>query len=68
VVCSLGLTTISSRPESPPSAQQLRDEFGVLTNSGGLTRRRAISALSRKHRMSAGDIYKLLESTKISIG
>ena len=68
VVCDLGHITYNEDLASELTPQQLSDEFGVLTKTDGLTRRQAISALSRKYRISARDVYARLERAKDSIG
>jgi 16S rRNA (cytidine1402-2'-O)-methyltransferase len=42
----------------------LRSEFRQLTENGALTRRQAISELSRRYRRSAREIYATLEQSK----
>jgi 16S rRNA (cytidine1402-2'-O)-methyltransferase len=44
------------------------DEFVQLTKSEGLTRRQAISSLSRKHRLPAREVFAQLEKAKGSVG
>lgn len=41
-------------------------EFGYMTDKNGFTKRQAISALSRKHRLQARQIYSMLEAAKKS--
>lgn len=53
---------------SAPTAQTLWGEFCEMTKNEGSTRRQAVSALSRRHRMSARDVYEMLESAKDSVG
>jgi 16S rRNA (cytidine1402-2'-O)-methyltransferase len=68
VVVNIGdMTNIA--PIDPASAgASVRIEFGEMTATGGFTRRQAIAALSRKHRMSAREVYALLERAKNSVG
>lgn len=68
VVCNIGQITDVDRSRDPPDERRLADEFGVMTENGGLTRRQAISALSRRHRMTAKELYSALERAKRSIG
>jgi 16S rRNA (cytidine1402-2'-O)-methyltransferase len=67
VVVDVGLTTEKMAPtELSPAVA--RFEFGDLTDRGGLTRRQAISALSKKHAVPAKRIYELLEASKATSG
>jgi 16S rRNA (cytidine1402-2'-O)-methyltransferase len=66
VIVNFGQTTSIDRSVAPLTAQQLADEFGQMTTVVGLTRRQAISALSRKYRLSAKHVYAELETAKIS--
>jgi len=50
--------------EALPDADQMRAEFGLLTNSDGVTRREAIRALSQKYGVSSKVIFKVLEESK----
>jgi 16S rRNA (cytidine1402-2'-O)-methyltransferase len=50
--------------EALPDADQMRVEFGLLTNNGGVTRREAIRALSQKYGVSSKVIFKVLEESK----
>jgi 16S rRNA (cytidine1402-2'-O)-methyltransferase len=56
----------SRRQALDPAAA--RAEFGELTNSGGLTRRQAISTLSKRHAVPAKRIFELLEASKRTSG
>jgi 16S rRNA (cytidine1402-2'-O)-methyltransferase len=67
VVVNLGSMTKSAVVEAP-GREAIAVEFGDMTNIGGLTRRQAISSLSRKYRMTARDIYAMLEAAKNSVG
>ena len=51
------------RREHPeiPAPKSLRDEFGVLTENGGLGRRAAIKQLAVKYGLSAREIYSMVE-------
>jgi hypothetical protein len=44
----------------------LAAEFGVLTNIDGMTRRKAINAVAKKHGMAPNDVYALIEEAKQS--
>jgi 16S rRNA (cytidine1402-2'-O)-methyltransferase len=63
IVVDVGLTTEFEQPPALDAAAA-RIEFGYLTNNGGLTRRQAISRLSKRHGIPAKRIYELLEATK----
>jgi 16S rRNA (cytidine1402-2'-O)-methyltransferase len=39
-------------------------EFGVMTKTDGLRRRQAIASLSRKYRLSAREVYAMVEAAK----
>jgi 16S rRNA (cytidine1402-2'-O)-methyltransferase len=51
-----------------PVPTMLREEFGEMTNNDGLTRRQAISRLSRKYGVSAKSVFDALEAAKSSGG
>jgi 16S rRNA (cytidine1402-2'-O)-methyltransferase len=42
-------------------------EFGVLTNSGGASRREAISTLARRYNRPARQVYQIIERAKSSV-
>jgi len=44
----------------------LVSEFGEMTATDGVTRRKAITALARRHRMAPNEVYALLEAAKKS--
>jgi 16S rRNA (cytidine1402-2'-O)-methyltransferase len=46
-------------PETP-DADQLRHEFGELTDNLGVTRRQALKVLAERHGMAVNDLYRLL--------
>jgi 16S rRNA (cytidine1402-2'-O)-methyltransferase len=50
-----------------PDSAGMVSEFRQLTDSGGLSRREAISQLARKYRRPARDIYARLEAAKTSV-
>jgi 16S rRNA (cytidine1402-2'-O)-methyltransferase len=56
----------SDRPASrcAPTDDHLWHEFGYMTETSGLTRRQAISALSKSHGISAREVYSALERAK----
>jgi 16S rRNA (cytidine1402-2'-O)-methyltransferase len=68
VVVDIGQTTDITGSVGLPAATDLSTEFGVMTDSSGLTRRQAISKLSRKYSVSAREIFSKLEEAKHSVG
>jgi len=50
----------------PPTARNIADEFGVMTNNSAITRRKAISNLARKHGLAPNVVYEMLEAVKKS--
>jgi 16S rRNA (cytidine1402-2'-O)-methyltransferase len=55
-ICALGA----------PAAPDLAKEFGEMTAVEGMTRRRVINALARRHGLSPNQVYRALESVKKS--
>jgi hypothetical protein len=49
-----------------PSRAIIVAEFGVLTNIDGVTRRKAISTVAKKHGMAPNEVYALIEEAKQS--
>jgi 16S rRNA (cytidine1402-2'-O)-methyltransferase len=45
----------------------LLQELGDITNCGGVTRRKAISSLAKRHSMAVNDVYDAIEKTKKSV-
>jgi 16S rRNA (cytidine1402-2'-O)-methyltransferase len=64
VVASLGQVPI--KPGGQVSATDLVLEFGEMTSAGGSTKRRAVSALARKHGLPPNEVYRVLEDAKKS--
>jgi 16S rRNA (cytidine1402-2'-O)-methyltransferase len=56
----------STPATAPPTAREIADEFGVMTNTTAVTRRKAISNLARKHGLAPNVVYEMLESAKKS--
>jgi 16S rRNA (cytidine1402-2'-O)-methyltransferase len=52
------------RDDEPSCAADIPAEFGRLTDSGGLTRRQAISRIAKRHGLSARAVYQELEQAK----
>jgi 16S rRNA (cytidine1402-2'-O)-methyltransferase len=65
VVADLGYTT-DIAPTQPPSPEELLVEFGYLTNNEKLSRRMAVTALAKRHKLGANAIYKMIEVGKHS--
>jgi 16S rRNA (cytidine1402-2'-O)-methyltransferase len=61
IVVDVGLTTETSQPPGPVSERDLAIQFGEITESGGLTRRKAINVLARRHGRSPNEVYKAIE-------
>jgi len=66
VVAHIGHTT-ELIPIVAPTPQEAFIEFGYLTNSGKLSRRAAVAALAKRHKLGANAVYKLIEAGKKSI-
>ena len=66
VVANIGRTTEILATE-PPSAADLLAELGVMTKSAHLTKRAAISALARRHKIAPNVVYDILETAKKSV-
>jgi 16S rRNA (cytidine1402-2'-O)-methyltransferase len=65
VVANIGRTTELASAETP-SAAELLAEFGAMTKSAHLTKRAAISALARRHKIAPNVVYDILETAKKS--
>ena len=66
VVVSFGqLTSLKGRAEEV-TPDLIVAEFGYMTNSQAMTRRQAISALSRKYQLQARQVFSMLEVAKSS--
>jgi len=63
---SIGQTTEYVLAQLPGPADMLR-EFGVLTKYTGLSRRSAIAALAKQHRIRPNVVYELVERAKKSV-
>jgi len=66
VVVDLGRSTVFDSETSSVSPAMLAQEFGDATNKDGMTRRQAISSLSRKYGLQARAVYAMLEDAKNS--
>jgi 16S rRNA (cytidine1402-2'-O)-methyltransferase len=66
VVVNFGhMTTLKGREETA-SASQILAEFGEMTSNMAMTRRQAISTLSRKYRLQAREVFSMIETAKSS--
>jgi 16S rRNA (cytidine1402-2'-O)-methyltransferase len=59
-----GALEASSEDEPAPSARQLSNEIGELTNKSPVTRREAIRTLAKRHGLSNREVFNLLEEAK----
>jgi 16S rRNA (cytidine1402-2'-O)-methyltransferase len=66
VVVDVGPMTNSGEAQAPEPPDLAR-EFGEITNNAGLTRRRAIALMARRHGIGANEIYAALEAVKKSV-
>ena len=66
VVVELGRSTAAMIDSASISPARLAEEFGEATNISGMTRRQAISSLSRKYGLQARAVYAMLEEAKNS--
>jgi len=64
ILIEFGHQTESSITPRPPSTQLVVAEFGEITKNRAMTRRQAISQLSRKYGIQARELYALLEASK----
>jgi 16S rRNA (cytidine1402-2'-O)-methyltransferase len=48
------------------TGRSIADEFGVMTNTNAISRRKAIASLARKHGLTPNVVYKMLEANKKS--
>lgn len=63
VVANIGEMTANELVK-PPGDEQVLREFGYTTNNENVNRRRAISLLASKHRMTPNDVYAAIERAK----
>jgi 16S rRNA (cytidine1402-2'-O)-methyltransferase len=71
---TLGEFTVVARIErqagrgeiKPPTGEELVSEFGEMTANSSFSRRGAIAALARRHRMAPNDVYAAIEAAKKS--
>jgi 16S rRNA (cytidine1402-2'-O)-methyltransferase len=65
VVLNIGQITDLREPVVA-SRDTILAEFGVMTNIDGVTRRRAINVLARRHGLAPNRVYEILEAAKKS--
>jgi len=65
IVADVGHLPTSNTPERPTAADLAR-EFGDMAKIGGVTRRKAVNVLARKHGLPPNEVYKALEGLKKS--
>ena len=63
VVVDLGQLSDNEKPSSKSPAD-IAAEFGSMTNDSGLTRRKAIALIARRHGIGANEIYAAIEQAK----
>jgi 16S rRNA (cytidine1402-2'-O)-methyltransferase len=66
VIVNIGHATDIMLARVAPSPERLSHEFGELTNNRALSRRKAISALARRHQMAPNAVYAAIELGKKS--
>jgi 16S rRNA (cytidine1402-2'-O)-methyltransferase len=65
VVALIGQTTDLTRP-AVPSGAELAAEIGAMTANEGMTKRKALNIVARKHGLAPNELYKTLETAKKS--
>jgi len=65
VVVEIGQIT-ESVSQKPASADELLIELGETTNNNGLSRRRAINLIARRHHLTPNQVYAAIERAKKS--
>jgi 16S rRNA (cytidine1402-2'-O)-methyltransferase len=63
VVADIGHST-DYADQAPPSDEDISAEFGEMTNTAGLTRRAAVSALAKRHGIRPNAVYAMVERGK----
>lgn len=66
VVIDVGHMTDKGMTERPNDSQ-IHMAFGELTNNGGHTRRGAVTALARRYRLPAREVYAAIERARSSV-
>jgi 16S rRNA (cytidine1402-2'-O)-methyltransferase len=60
----IGPLAKTGRPPSRPNDAGIAHEFGLITESGVMTRRQAVSATAKRLRIPAREVYAAIERTK----
>ena len=66
IVACIGRTPDIDRSVEPPAASVVID-FGEMTILPGVTKRKAINMLARKHGIAPNRVYEILEASKKSV-
>jgi 16S rRNA (cytidine1402-2'-O)-methyltransferase len=66
VVIEIGHTT-EEAPARRPTADELINELGQITEQMGLSKRECISELAKRYGMPTNEVYKLIEKGKNSV-
>ena len=68
-VLVVDVSTLAMGPPAESTVDPLvvAAEFGEMTKSDGIRRRQAIASLSRKYRLSAREVYAMVEAAKIAV-
>jgi 16S rRNA (cytidine1402-2'-O)-methyltransferase len=61
-----GAPTVEAEPQRSPDARALGTEFCEMTDTCGLTRREALKKLAERHKITAREVFALLETAKRS--
>jgi 16S rRNA (cytidine1402-2'-O)-methyltransferase len=62
-----GAPRVEAEPTQSPDANSLNVEFCEMTNIEALTRRQALKKLAERHKISAREVFALLEAAKRSV-
>jgi 16S rRNA (cytidine1402-2'-O)-methyltransferase len=65
VVVNIGHTTEHDHAKAPTPAD-IALEFGEMTNMAGISRRKAVAALSKSHGLRPNEVYAMIEAAKKS--
>lgn len=63
IVVDIGQTT-DFTVSQPPGPDEIAREFGEMTESSGLTRRAIVTAIAKRRRLSAREVYGAIEESK----
>jgi 16S rRNA (cytidine1402-2'-O)-methyltransferase len=65
IVANVGHTTEQDHAKAPTPAD-IALEFGEMTNMAGISRRKAVAALSKSHGLRPNEVYAMIEAAKKS--